>query len=75
MCDGNVFEGDVEFLSTTHEIGTDAVRDGLTLGDEFCGIELGDNGFEDFVSDGREDTFVVVLSKRLERLSIHLLNP
>jgi hypothetical protein len=30
------------------------------LGDQFGGVELGDDGFEDFVSDGGQDTFVVV---------------
>jgi hypothetical protein len=63
--DGNVFEGDVELLGTLEEIGADAVADGFTLGDEFCGVELGDDGFEDFVANGREDTLVVVLPKVL----------
>jgi hypothetical protein len=30
------------------------------LGDEFCGVELGDDGFEDFVADGGKDTLIVV---------------
>lgn len=51
MRDGDVFEGDVEFLGATEEIGTDAVGDGFALGDEFGGVELGDDGFEDFVAD------------------------
>lgn len=35
------------------------------MSDEFCGVKLGDDGFEDFVADGGEDTFVVVLTEGL----------
>jgi hypothetical protein len=63
--DGNVLESDVEFLGALEEIGTNAVADSLTLGDEFCSVELGDDGFEDFVTDGWEDTLVVILTKVL----------
>jgi len=35
------------------------------LGDEFGGVELGDDGFEDFVTDGGEDALVVVGAKVL----------
>jgi len=41
------------------------LRDGLTLSDEFGGIKLSDDGFEDFVTDGRKDTFIVVLAEIL----------
>ena len=60
MRDGHVFEGDVELVGALEEIGPDAVGDGFALGDEFCGVELGDDGFEDFVADGGEDALVVV---------------
>jgi hypothetical protein len=40
-------------LGTLEEVGSDAVADCFTLGDQFCSIELGDDGLEDFVSDGR----------------------
>lgn len=65
MRDGDVFEGDVEFAGPFEEIGPDAAGDGFTLRDEFCGVELCDDGFEDFVADGGEDTFVVVEAERL----------
>jgi hypothetical protein len=58
--DGDVFEGDVEFLGALEELGADTVADRLTLGDEFGSVELGDDGLEDFVADGWEDTLVVV---------------
>ena len=35
------------------------------LGDELGGVELGDDGFEDFVADGGEDALVVVLAEVL----------
>jgi hypothetical protein len=52
MCDGDILESDVEFLGALQEVASDAVGDGFTLGDELGGVELGDDGFEDFVSDG-----------------------
>lgn len=66
MRDGDVFEGDVEFLGAAEEIGADTVGDGFALGDEFGGVELGDDGFEDFVADGGEDAFVVVEAEGLK---------
>jgi hypothetical protein len=58
--DGDVLEGDVELLGALEEVGADAVGDGFTLGNELGGVELGDDGFEDFVADGGEDALVVV---------------
>ena len=65
MSDGDVLKSDVELLSTLEEVGADAVGDGLTLGDELGGVELGDNGLQDFVSDRWEDTLIVILAKVL----------
>lgn len=58
--DGDVLEGDVELRRAAHQVRADAVRDGLSLRDELRGVELGDDGLEDFIPDGGEDTFVVV---------------
>lgn len=58
--DGDVFEGNVELAGALHEVGADAVGNGFTLGDEFGGVELGHDGFEYFVADGGEDSFIVV---------------
>lgn len=52
MCDGDIFESDIKFLGSLEEIGADSVGDGFTLGDELGGVELGNDGFKDFVSDG-----------------------
>lgn len=60
MGDGDVFEGNVELAGALHEVGADAVGNGFTLGDEFGGVELGHDGFEYFVADGGEDSFIVV---------------
>lgn len=65
VSDGYILEGDVELFSAAHEIGADAVRHGLSLGDELGGVELGDDGLEDFVSDGGEHTFIVISTVRL----------
>ena len=58
--DGDIFQGDVELCGSLHEVCADAVGDGFTLGDQLGGIELGDDGLEDFVSDGGQDTLIVV---------------
>jgi len=56
-------------LCTLKKIGSDAVADCFTLCDEFCSIELGDDRLEDFVANGGEDSFVVVLAEVLIVLS------
>lgn len=66
MGDGNVLESDVELGGALEELGADAGGNLFTLGDELGGVELGDNGLEDLVSDGGEDSLVVVLSEVLE---------
>ncbi len=60
MCNGHVLEGDVEFLGAFKQVGANAVADGFSLSDELCGVELRDDGFEDLVTDGGEDTLIVV---------------
>lgn len=65
MRDGDVFERDIEFASAPGQLGLYPGRNGFSLSDELRGIELGDDCFEDFVSDGGEDTLVVVLSEVL----------
>ena len=66
MRDGDVLEGDVELGGPFEQVGADARRDGLPLRDQFGGVELGDDGFEDFVADGGEDALVVVEAEGLE---------
>ena len=65
MGNGYVLELDIEFLGALQKIGSDAVGDGLSLGDEFSSIELGNNRFENFVSNGRKYTLVVIKAKIL----------
>ena len=65
MRDGDVFEGDVELGGAFQEVGADAGGDGFPLRDQFGGVELGDDGFEDFVADGGEDALVVVEAEGL----------
>lgn len=66
MCDGDVLEGNVELVGTAEQVGADAVGDGFSLCDELGGVELGDDGFEDFVADGGQDSFVVVETEVLD---------
>lgn len=65
--DGDVLEGDVELGGALHQVGADALRDGLALCDELGGVELGDNGLEDFVADGGKYSLVVILTEILGR--------
>lgn len=65
MRDGDVFEGDVEFRGPFEQVRAYARRDGFPLRDQFGGVELRDDGFEDFVADGGEDSLVVVETEGL----------
>lgn len=65
MSDRYILESDVEFLCTLKQIGADPVADCFALGNELGGVELGDDGFEDFVANGGENTLVVILAKIL----------
>ena len=66
VCDGDVLKGDVELGSTTGQVALDALGDGLTLGDELGSVELGDDGLEDFVTDGGKNTLIVVGAEVLQ---------
>ena len=66
MRDGDVFESDVELRGALQEIGTYAGGDGFSLRDQLGGVELGDDGFEDFVANGGEDALIVVETEGLE---------
>jgi len=70
MCDGDIFEGDVEFCGAAEEIGPYPVRDGFSLCNELGGIELRYDGLEDFVTNRGEDTLVVVLTEVLCRVLV-----
>jgi hypothetical protein len=58
--DRDILQGDVELAGTLEKVGTDPVGDGLTLCDKLGGVKLGDNGLKDFVTDGGENTLVVI---------------
>jgi hypothetical protein len=58
--DGHILESNVELSGATGELRADLLGDGFSLGDEFGGVELGDDGLEDLVTDGGEDSLIVV---------------
>jgi hypothetical protein len=68
VCNGNILQSDVELLGSLEQVGTDSVADSFTLCDQLGGVELGDDSFEDFVSDGREDTLIVILAETLKSI-------
>jgi len=73
VCDGDILEGDIELLGALEQVRADSVADGFTLGDQLCGVELSDDGFEDFVSDGGQNTLIVILSQVLLQLApVHI---
>lgn len=74
VCDGNVLEGNVELVGALKKVGADLVGDGLTLGDELGGIKLGNDGLEDFVTNGGENTLIVVETQVLKAVSTLLSN-
>jgi hypothetical protein len=43
----------------------DALRNGLSLSDELRGVKLRNDGFENFVADGGENTLIIVGAKVL----------
>lgn len=57
---GHILELNVELSGTLSQILTDLGRNQLTLGDQLTSIELGNNRLQDLVSDGGQDTLVVV---------------
>jgi hypothetical protein len=59
----DVVEQDIEPCGADGQVFANESSDALSLGDELRGIELGDDGFEDFVDNGRKDTLVVVGAK------------
>lgn len=65
MRDRDILESNVELLGTLEKLGTDTVGHLLTLGDELGGVELRNDGFENFVTDRGEDALVVVGTERL----------
>ena len=67
---GHVLEGNVELGGAAGQLAADALGDGLSLGNEFGGIKLGDDGLEDFVSDGGEDSLIVVGAEVLLNKSV-----
>jgi hypothetical protein len=67
---GNILQGDVELGGTEGKVVANAIRDSLSLGNEFCSVELSDDGLEDFVTNGGEDSLIVVGTKVLQELVI-----
>ena len=65
MRDGHIFKGDIELRGPLEQVCADAGRYGFTLCDQLRGVELGNYGFEDFVTDRGEDTLVVVETEGL----------
>lgn len=65
MCDGDIFKGDVKFLGSFEEFGSDAVADGFTLCNKLGGIELGYNSLKDFITNRWKNTFIIILSETL----------
>jgi hypothetical protein len=66
--DGHVLERNVELGRALDQVRLYAVRYGLSLCDELCGVELGYDGLEDFVADRGQDSLVVVCAEVLHQV-------
>lgn len=60
MGDGHILKSNIELGGTAGEVGADSLGDGFTLSDELGGVKLSDDSFEDFVTDGRQNTLIVI---------------
>lgn len=69
VCNRDVLEGNIELIGALQEVGADFVGDSLTLGDELSGVELRNDSLEDFVTNGRQNTFVVVETEVLKHVN------
>lgn len=58
-----ILQSDVELRCPPQKVCSNPSGNRLPLGDEFGSIELGDNGFEDFIADRRKNTFIVIKSE------------
>ena len=64
----NIFKANREFGGTGGKLFPNFARNKFTLGDKLTGIILGHNLFQDFVSEGRQNTVCVVDAKALVNL-------
>lgn len=69
---GHILESDVELLSALQQVRSYSVGDGFSLCDELGSIELGDDGLEDFISNGGQHTLIVIRAKILVLMSFDL---
>ena len=51
MGNGDVFQSDVELLSTLQKVCSYSVADSFTLGNELSSIKLCDYGFQDLIAN------------------------
>jgi hypothetical protein len=66
--DGDVLEGNVELGGAASQVVANLLGDSLSLRDELGCVELGDNGLEDLVADGRQDPLIVIDAEVLSQL-------
>lgn len=66
---GDILEGNVELAGALEEVVADAVGDGFSLCDELGSVKLGNDGLQDFVSNGRKHALIVVETKVLGIIS------
>ena len=72
MGNRDVLERDVKLGGALQEVGTNSSRDSFSLSDELGSIELSNYGLEDFITDGRKDTLIIVKPKGLRGKSVLL---
>lgn len=73
VCDGDIVKDDIEFESAFAKDFSDLLGDFLSLRDKLLSVVLGDDRFEDFVTDGGQNTLVVVRADVVKDLGEFLL--
>lgn len=53
VCQGDIFQKNVELPRSLEEILSDPAADDLSLSNKLCCVELRNNSFQNFVTDGR----------------------
>lgn len=60
---GDIIQSNVEASSSSGKVVANESGNILTLSDQLTGVELSDNALQHLVNDGREDSFIIILSE------------
>lgn len=73
MGDRDIIQDDIEFFGSLREDVSDLERDLLSLGQELICIVLGDHWLENFISNRRDNSLIIIDAKVIEDVAESLL--